>query len=239
MAGFLPKPFDVEVAIALILELTGAQDDSTRGAGKPLAPVPVSYDGSSDLPGLAVSQGLAVWNDKARYQQFLRKFARDYADVADRIAQAPDDKASFLAHKLKGAAGSLALVEVALRASQLDHILRAGQDPAAALAGLRAALATALASIAQFAPDEEAPVAVAAGLAVDAQQLAPVLARLLLACDSDSMSPVRPVLAELLRLLPPASLAELTEALHAYDFRGAEAAIRRLAESCHLASEAQ
>ena len=242
MAGFLPKPFDVEVAIALILELTGAQDDSTRGAGKPLAPVPVAYDGSSDLPGLAVSQGLAVWNDKARYQQFLRKFARDYADVADRIAQAPDDKAGFLAHKLKGAAGSLALEEGALRATQLDHLLRAGHDPAAALAGLRAALATALASIAQFAPDDaahEAPVAVATGLAVDAQQLAPVLARLLLACDSDSMSPVRPVLAELLRLLPPASLAELTEALHAYDFRGAEAAIRRLAESCHLALEAQ
>ena len=242
MAGFLPKPFDVEVAIALILELTGAQDDSTRGAGKPLAPVPVAYDGSSDLPGLAVSQGLAVWNDKARYQQFLRKFARDYADVADRIAQAPDDKAGFLAHKLKGAAGSLALEQVALRATQLDHLLRAGQDPAAALAGLRAALATALASIAQFAPDDAAhaaPVAVATGLAVDAQQLAPVLARLLLACDSDSMSPVRPVLAELLRLLPPASLAELTEALHAYDFRGAEAAIRRLAESFHLALEAQ
>ena len=248
MAGFLPKPFDVEVAIALILELTGAHAGSTRStrstrsAGKPLALVPLAYDGSSDLPGLAVSQGLAVWNDKARYQQFLRKFARDYADVVGRIAQAPDDKASFLAHKLKGAAGSLALEEVALRASRLDHMLRAGQDPAAALAGLHAALATALASIAQFAPDnaaDAAPVAVATGLAVDAQQLAPVLARLLLACDSDSMSPVRPVLAELLRLLPPASLAELTEALHAYDFRGAEVAIRRLAESFHLALEAQ
>ena len=60
----------------------------------------------------------------------------------------------MLAHKLKGAAGNLALREVAALADELVGVLHAGDDPAPALQRLDAAMRTALASIALFAQPE-------------------------------------------------------------------------------------
>ena len=153
--GFLAKPFNVDGAIALILQQTGR--------GGPAAPavhdaghildvptVPVALDPGPDLPGLAVVAGLALWKDAAVYRQYLRKFAHHYAgSVRDMAPAGP--AAAALAHKMAGAAGSLALEQVAAQAREACRVLRAAADPGAALTNLQAALDTALESIWRYA----------------------------------------------------------------------------------------
>jgi CheY-like chemotaxis protein len=150
MNSFIAKPFDVDAAIALIIKVAGRAGRLPRQAGSVADPVIAAAD--QDLPGLAVAEGLKLWRRPAAYRQFLRRFAGDYADSAQLIARADKAEAAALAHKLKGAAAALAIDAVAALAGEIDDALRTGQDPASSLASLQAALDTALASIARYAP---------------------------------------------------------------------------------------
>ena len=237
MSGFLSKPFDVDAAIALIVQLTGHAADG--GAFAEAVPGPMAGSAGQDLPGLAVGRGLDVWNEVAAYQQYLRKFVREYADVVDQLRRRTRAEAAALAHKLKGAAGSLALEGVSDCAGEVDRRLRADQDPSAALAGLQAAVATALTSIAQFAPPPATPSADGSSEILDPQGMALLLGQMVAACDTDSLSAVRPALAALVKVAPPASLEAIQAALENFDFRGAEAATRRLAETLDISLRAE
>jgi hypothetical protein len=231
MTAFLAKPFDVDAAIALILRLAG----TARADAQPIESAPVSGAAGEPLglPGLALDRGLAIWKDVTVYQHYLRTFVRDYGDVVDRLRRCPPGEGTALAHKLKGAAGSLALDGVAAGAGAVDQRLRAGQAADAALAGLQAALATALDTIVQFAPPVPST-PVAEPVALDPGAMAALLGQMLAACDTDSPSAVRPVLAALTRVAPPATLQSLQTAVEAFDFRGAEAATRSLAAALNL-----
>ena len=241
MSGFLSKPFDVDAAIALIVQLTGHAADGGAFAEAVPGPMTAPMAGSpgQDLPGLAVGRGLDVWNEVAAYQQYLRKFVREYADVVDQLRRRTRAEAAALAHKLKGAAGSLALEGVSDCAGEVDRRLRADQDPSAALAGLQAAVATALTSIAQFAPPPATPSADGSSEILDPQGMALLLGQMVAACDTDSLSAVRPALAALVKVAPPASLEAIQAALENFDFRGAEAATRRLAETLDISLGAE
>lgn len=176
MTAFLAKPFDVDAAIALILRLAGTARANPQPGDAIPAGAPMAAGGPAGLPGLALDRGLAIWKDVTVYQHYLRTFVRDYGDVVDRLRCCPSGEATALAHKLKGAAGSLALDGVAAGAGEVDQRLRAGQAADAALAGLQAALATALGTIAQFAPPVpsvpvEAPVALDPGAMVPNQPI--------------------------------------------------------------------
>jgi hypothetical protein len=54
------------------------------------------------------------------------------------------------------------------------------------------------------------------------------------ACNSDSRNAVRAVLAELDKILAPASLKQIHAALVDFDLRGVEAAIRSLATTLNI-----
>jgi hypothetical protein len=236
MNGFLSKPFDVDAAIGLIIKLTGGKAGQVAQATPVAAPFPAPF--SSDLPGLAVSSGLAIWKDRASYQQYLRKFVSDYADIVDRIQRGTGSEGAALAHKLKGASSNLALEEVFACAGQAEQTLRDRKEPAAALAKLQAALATALKSIAQFAPSGSQVWKAAPG-STHQDGMATLLSQLLAACDTDSPGAVKPILAELVNVMPPASLAAIQVALENFDFRSAEAAIRRLCGTLDILPEAE
>jgi CheY-like chemotaxis protein len=157
VSGFIAKPFDVPACVAMILQLTARRaadrieaDRIETGARDARARAGCA----ADLPGIALDAGLANWKDEAIYRRYLRKFARDYAGSVHDIARADIAPACALAHKLQGAAASLALVQVALLARQAQQVLRSQADPVAALAALQGALDTALASIAHYAPDD-------------------------------------------------------------------------------------
>ncbi|VEB41258.1 Sensory/regulatory protein RpfC [Chromobacterium violaceum] len=135
MSDYIAKPFDVEIAIGQLRRLAGRQSAAPAGSG------PIQAAAPADLPGLAISRGLQIWRDPEVYRQYLRKFARDYGDCASTMRLAGKVVAQALAHKLRGAAGNLALDEVSSRAADVESRLQAGNDAGPALDALRIALA--------------------------------------------------------------------------------------------------
>lgn len=234
MDDFIPKPFDVESAIALILKLTERRNAIERAnpSGDNGAPANLP---KSNTPDLNVEQGLALWQDPTVYRQYLRKFAHDYADSVAEMAKLDRAAAAALAHKLKGAAGAVALSKLAELAGEADRVLNTGEDTEDIVNRLQSALDSALAAIADYAPPEEPadnPIE-----NIDTVVLTDLLIRTLKAFDTDNHLSVLPLLAELDKLLPAASLAPLHSAVENFDFRGGEAATQALAAQFNIVLE--
>jgi signal transduction histidine kinase/DNA-binding response OmpR family regulator len=243
MTGFLSKPFDVDVAIALILRSVCPRTGAAGGMPPPAPgapPVPLTPDTDRDLPGLAVGRGLITWKDEAVYRQYLRKFARDFGGSVVEMARMAPSEAATLAHALRGAAGNLALPELTVLMAEADHTLRAGEDATTLFPKLQAALDVVLASIRLYAP-EPAPEpngGQGEGNNVEAaEQIAPLLARLLDAFNTDDPGAIGPVLAEVDEVLPPARVAAIHDAVENFDFRGGEAAVHVLAADLDISME--
>lgn len=231
MTDFIVKLFDAEVAIAMTRKYT--HDDVGEGElepypGESAAGFPMAGVGEGCI-GLDVAAGLVVWKNEVVYRDYLRKFARDYEDVVREMKGSEPPRAAALAHRLKGAAASLALKEVAACASALEHVLCAGQDASAHFSQLQLALGLALNSIERYAAVPVVSSAAEVSAAIDPKKLADLLARALWAMDSDAPDAVEPILAELAELLPPGRLANVRAAVEQFDFRGGEAAIHQLA----------
>jgi CheY-like chemotaxis protein len=217
MTGFLAKPFDVEAAIALILNLTRHRTRPTAPSQKDSAPLE-NASVPDVLPGIAYAKGMAIWRDEIAFKKFLRLFVRDYANVVSELRQLDRPAAIGLAHKFKGAAANMALVDVAERADVLEQLLHTDQEPLVALDGLQAAMQVVLETIAQFAPPLLEPEYAEVRLE-DASAVMGFLAPLLEAWSSDSTRAVRQAIADLIDLVPPGRLAAIQAALDAYDFK--------------------
>ena len=148
MTDYIAKPFDVELAMAMILRLTSRLATPARILE---TPTDSSVGSDQDLPGISVGRGLKIWKDKKVFQQFLLKFVQDYKDSAERMAREDASAASALAHKLKGVAGTLALDDIAHCAGELEYLIIQGEDTSGASVRLQSALEIALTSIDSFA----------------------------------------------------------------------------------------
>jgi len=160
MDAFLPKPLDVPAAVALIRRLTGraVEIPEDRHTPDPAAGSVQVHPSDSELefPGLDVERALTVWKDADVYGQYLRHFVDSYGEVSRRLVTAEPESARQLAHKLRGAAGNLGLVDVAARAAELEQALKSAgtrttPEIDSQVVALQGALATALASIERFA----------------------------------------------------------------------------------------
>ncbi len=226
MTGFIAKPFDVDAAIALIVKLTGhkarpiALENAVTGT-------PVHSD-FVDMPGLALNQGMTIWRDVAAYKKFLRLFVTVYGNVVTQLSQLAPPDAYALAHKFKGAAASLALVDVASLAGDLEATLRTQARPVEGIAKLDAAMAVVLNSIRCFAPEEEAALAPKELQPENADSIEAWLVNLEAAWRDDNVKAVRQALANLGALVPADRLAPIQAAVDNYDFRAGETATRDL-----------
>ncbi|NJD33465.1 MAG: PAS domain S-box protein [Betaproteobacteria bacterium] len=252
MVDFVPKPIDPEVLYRTVLKWlgntpTGLFDDSA--AVLPVLPVDAALEAqfpAAPLPGLDIGQGVSIWRNAETYRKFLRKFASDYAGSMEVLTRAkntgdPQERteAAALAHRMKGVSANLALTEVTRHAGTLDQALKAGDDITGELDQLRDALATTLRSIALYAPAPAADPDPAPNVSPTcAAEVAPLLACLLHALDSDNPDYAEPVLGDLSTVLPAVRLQPVRVRLDDFDFRGAEAAARQLAESLGIALEA-
>lgn len=224
MNGYIAKPFDVDKAVALILKLTG-HVHATAAASMAATP-DQSPSHAQDLPGMAITKALTLWQDAALYQKFLRRFADQYANIVQVLGGAHAVDAQALLHKFRGAAANLGLVDVAVAAHALEYAYQKDKAPdEQALLAFQRVMTVVLDSIAQYA----APLApMPADAASDPKRLAPALARLLQAWKTDSSSEVEQTLAEMGHTLPAAALSLQQTALDNYDFKAGEAATELL-----------
>jgi CheY-like chemotaxis protein len=245
MDGFLTKPFDVPVAIALIRalarrtvktearEAVPTHETGVAGQGAPAGGEPHGL-----FPGIAVDDWLSQWKDPELYRRYLRRFAHTYANSVQEIAAAEPEQTRRLVHKLKGTAATLGLVEIAARAADWERQFVRGLG--APLAPLQAALDTALASIARYAPEEtraapEAPTHAAATLPRD--QIAVLLRTVLDACDRFAAPAARPAVERLAAVLPAVQIEPLRRAIDDFDVSAAAAQVRALAASLDIGLE--
>jgi len=83
------------------------------------------------LPGFDLERGRRhLGGDEALYLRQLRRFrgqlTTDYATLIDHLRAGDHERASRLAHTLKGVAGTLGAVDLQQRAEQIDHALQTG-----------------------------------------------------------------------------------------------------------------
>ena len=149
------KPVDPALLFRTLLDCLGGQPAAGGGAATdgsvaaPAAAAPAP-PGPADYPGLHLQAGLARWGGMATYAEFLRLFASEYGDAVQQIRGLPADRGARQAHRLRGAAASLALDELAASAAIVQECLEADGPAADALSDLEAVHDTALASIAQL-----------------------------------------------------------------------------------------
>jgi CheY-like chemotaxis protein len=237
MSDFVTKPFDVEQIVALILGLArpgGAKIEPTMhklldSRAPDLVPSP---------PALDPERALAIWKDVEVYRKFLRKFARDYRHCVTELRNGDLPATKALAHKLRGAAGSLVLQGIVQATQALEHGLTSDLPLDAAYADLQKAFDMALLQIEAYAGAEPATVQGSASAAlVDPTQLQQLLRLALLRLEEDSPSAVEPVLAELTAVLGGSDLLPLRNALESYQFEACKRAVHALAQRHQLLLE--
>lgn len=259
MNAFVAKPFNVEELMSAIQKLTHCQPEiSEEESHSDVAQKAQNLnsfentiytennshaDGSffdpQSLPGIAVAKGLMVWTDLAAYQKFLLKFASDYAESAKKLIHYFGDKdyeaASALAHKLKGAAGNLALPEVAQIAGELES-METSNYSMDVFNRLQTALDTAIASIFLFTAEKNNQTDVEPDV-VDIEQVKKILPKLMKALDTDAPDQALTLLDDLAVVFPPAALASVRACVDDFDFRGAEILVRGLADQLGITVE--
>ena len=228
MNGFVAKPFDVDELIETVRRMAGREPAPPGKAGGP--PPPVEPQAATASP-IDMQQALRVWQDAAIYQRVLTTFATHYADAPTVLAGLLDQRdrkgAAALLHKMKGAAGSLVLTEIAAIAGRMEGALARDEDLVAESHQLRDALDRTLAAIGQLARPPAEP-ARPAEAPIDPDRAGPLLDAMLRALDTDSPDRAEELLVELAPLLPTERISELSVCLEAFDFRAAETVVHRL-----------
>ncbi|WP_082550979.1 CHASE domain-containing protein [Pseudorhodoferax sp. Leaf265] len=139
--AFVAKPFLVDQLVQTLLHV--------RRSGDAAAPVdlPPSRPGATAID---VQRGLAVYDDAPAFARALGRFVHLHGDEALQLRRASPAEAAALAHRLRGAAAQLGLIEVAEQAAAYEHALGSGRATAAALDALAQAMARAGEAIAAY-----------------------------------------------------------------------------------------
>ncbi len=227
MNDFVAKPFNVDELMAAIARLTNCVPQTLGQPAPPAANADSELARFATLPGIDMAKGMDTWREFAEYRRFLQKFVLDYAGCANQFTALLEagelDAASMLVHKLKGAAGSLALSTVFDIAREIDGCTNA--DVSLRLVPrLRVALDEAFASIALLGADQPAIDA-----QLDVEQAVPLLRTLLGALDTDAPDQANNILAQLAPSLPGGALVPIQACVDNFDFRAAETMVRQLA----------
>lgn len=229
MNAFVAKPFNVDELISVIQELTNGSSPARENIAEGQLPI-TAIPRVTNLPGIAIDKGLALWRDWSAYRKFLIMFSTDYAECSNKISElysTNDLKAlKALAHKLKGTAGGLALSDIAPLADEIDAI-ESAENPQQILVQFKAAMDTVLASIALLAEEKSAQPE-SQPVEINREQVASLLDKLMSALDMDTPDQANLLVEELAAAWPTDLLVPLQACIDRFDFRGAEAVARRL-----------
>lgn len=233
MNGFIAKPFDVDDLIRQLQPyVTDRQQDNAVPASAPA--LPAIENGAA--PIIDLERGLRSWGDLEVYHNYLRKFAvahgHDGDEMAKLIAQGSTENALVLAHKLKGTAGTMALVRVWELAEKIERKLAEDGEAGDWPKMLQLALDDALAEIARL-TKPHAHDGVMSGM-INSQALVQLLRDLLLVLDRDNPDEAEPSLIALEKALPSQMLEPIREQLDNFDFRAAEQQTKALIKQLNI-----
>lgn len=143
----LTKPFTISQIISCLksyLPSDAYQEENQatdQAATKPISDIPSDSTSDSEQhtsekattpPLLDEATALLNWGDKEALQHFMNQFAQQYSNCGQELEQLLNageaNKAEGLAHKVKGAAGSLYLRALEEELSQLEQMLREGKE---------------------------------------------------------------------------------------------------------------
>ncbi|WP_426111607.1 response regulator [Massilia sp. PWRC2] len=227
MSHFIAKPFDVAATIALIGRLTAVHDGRQ-----------VTATGAIDE-----ALGAHTWGSQSIFQSYLPQFVAAFADAVPAmratIAAGDLSAAAAAAHKLAGAAASVALPAVTALALRLERELAAGDAGAATLELLASAMRPALAAIARLAPSPCAlPLPATALASAPTAAIETLLQGVLNALEASTPAPPALALAALAPHLAPALLAPIRLRVEQFDWPGAASQTCALAATLGLALQA-
>lgn len=244
MVDFIFKPVDPDALYATLSKwLSKAQISADPRLFHPTASDTSATEGTdvstftngshTNFPGLDIERGLSKWRNQESYKKFLRKFIDDYGDAVKALSfQLEDlgtDTPAFM-HKLKGAAATLAVVDVAQLAGVIDQGLKAGEPVGALVQELCQAFSIASTSIDRYAPTTVISDAVVTLTDDQRSQVGKLLQTLLQTLDADDLDKAELLITELAKQLPSSQLQLIQATLNDFDFRGAEAATHQIAE---------
>jgi len=226
MDAFIGKPFNPDEMVELLSWLV----ETPRSPGVPFKTPTLSADVAETLP-LDVDKALRVWKSPTKYRDKLRVFVEthggDDAAIARLAGLGEWADAAALAHRLKGVAGNLALLEVQRQAQQVESELRAGAVTETSLRGLDQVMTMALTAIAAYAgPSSES---VGSSPERTGAQTAHLFRQLLSALALYSPEAAEPHLAALASRVTAEQLQPLRQAVEEFAFPEAEALTLRLA----------
>ena len=189
---------------------------------------------------LDIAVGLSYVHGAELYQRQLERFARDYAGFSEMLTNSivRDNRreAAGLVHKLKGVVRALGLMELAPMVDELDRDLRPQGTQTTVLEGKVAALDWALARSMATINEYLAEAASALPLAVSLPQsppdltgIKPILKSLIECLCENNLYGAQALLEELSLQLPLPDVASVRAKLDDFDFRGAESAVRVIA----------
>ncbi|MFZ6776102.1 response regulator [Undibacterium sp. Ji83W] len=238
MNAFVAKPFNVEELMTAIQQLTHCHSQMSEDDDQAQALNIVATQQIEKLPGIAVKEAMAVWNDFAVYRKFLLKFKIDYIDSVSHFSAcyaANDiDAIKTLAHKLKGCAGNLGLFDIAHAATEIETT-GASEESQFVLDKLQVAMDKTFASIAILSAEEkEIEESLTEPDYIDKGKVGPLLLELLQALDTDHPDHANQLLEALKPLLPGDKLAALRSCVDDFDFRGAETLTWHLAKDFEI-----
>jgi CheY-like chemotaxis protein len=239
MNAFVAKPFEVDELVDVIVRLSPPRPHQ-------LSPLELTIGDTNEAPAVAdeegpdpqlldVHRGLAYWREGAPYRKYLTQFARNYPhaaqEIGDHLHRGERDAAASYVHKMRGAAGSLALPTVASITAEIETALHGSGDVSDLLDALQLALRETLADIASYAgaattPETTSPVENKPFAAENAPQLRQYLKALLQSLDSDDPTQIEPRLMPLNGLVPPERLRKLQKCIDEFDFRAAEILVK-------------
>jgi CheY-like chemotaxis protein len=230
MNGFIAKPINADHVIDEILQLTRQKPEILlqveAGTVKENQNIAEQIE---DYPGIDMEHGLRQWKEYDVYQTFLGKFAKVYCRVGDEIAAfvQQGDLASALAlsHKLRGAAGNLALNKVAEQVRKLGETLHTGDYVPGDAELLQSLVNEVCHSIVRlpvrqtFSDDSSQD---------SDQQILSLLKQLLEALNQDSPNSVEPILALLKSKIAQTDWIQLNEYVLNFNFRDAERHVNKM-----------
>ncbi|MCD0278993.1 response regulator [Xanthomonas melonis] len=228
MNGFIAKPFNVE-------ELVTAIRHFMHPNMRRIPSLPHEADGGegpewqhSDPELLDAARARSLWREREPYVRYLLKLLRENPDPAATAAehlQRNDLPAiGAMAHKLRGAAGSLALPALAGAAGELESCVEDGHDLTAAMVTLKDIMQRTADAIHAFVQhDAVEAIGDAAGGAIDADSVQ-ILEAAFASDDADKIDHALLICAP---RLPDGLRQELQRAVEDFDFRGAETMLRQ------------